>query len=316
MRIKDISISDVGRKLCEAWNLGLTISEIPSILGISRPTFYKILAKYFNTYNMTLRYLPHINNIGYEILIVYSDKLINRSSTYNAIDMNNLSRIFILYTKSRIANTVIEILRSLGLGVDGPYKLYEVLCHPHCRNTIRIMERRIRLAREELRIIRILSRRFINTRVMGGELGISWQKVSMLLSRLRSKEAIASIIMHSKGGKPMYTGVIVKVSQAPSLYTVKSIARESSIIVLQKSSGNREYVLITETDSSSILSMIDYMREDGIDVLRVALSRSYPLPPFDYPHLLDNIDGLGRNMASLVVGPRIHPSFLERSRQP
>ena len=275
----------LGDTLCEAWNEGLTISEIPALLGISRPTFYKIL-KEFYAKGQIIRFLPNINALGYEILVTNT-----RSKT-------GLNTYNLFYVKSRESKTVKKILETLGVEVEGLYRVSYVLCSARNMTICFPSSRIMRPSLSEIALIKELSIRFTHTRELAVRTGLSWQRVTSLIQRIKEKGLIVSPIIHSTNSQSM-TGAIIRQTRKPDPSDLAMLSPKYSVIVLSSIIDPKDYLVIAMTNTRKILDYTEHMSHNRPAIKEVVLTKTYPWPPMSNEWIIG--EGDAKNIPKQLV---------------
>ncbi|MEB3764840.1 MAG: helix-turn-helix domain-containing protein [Desulfurococcales archaeon] len=255
----------LGDTLCEAWNEGLTISEIPTLLGISRPTFYKIL-KEFYAKGQIIRFLPNINALGYEILVT------------NTRSRSGLNTYNLFYVKSRESRTVKEILETLGVKVEGLYRISYVLCSAKKMTICIPASKSMRPSLAEVALIKELSIRFTHTRDLAVRTGLSWQRVTSLIQKIKEKGLIVSPIIHSADSQSM-TGAIIRQTRKPDPRDLAMLSPKYSVIVLSSVIDPNDFLVIAMTSTRRILDYTEHVSSNKPIIKEVVLTKNYPWPP-------------------------------------
>ncbi len=255
----------LGDTLCEAWNEGLTISEISTLLGISRPTFYKIL-KDFYARGQVIRFIPNINALGYEILVT------------NTRSKSGLNTYNLFYVKSRESKTVKNILETLGVKVEGLYRVSYVLCSAKKMTICLPASKIMRPSLAEIALIKELSIKFTHTRELAVRTGLSWQRVTSLIQKIKEKGLIISPIIHSSDSQSM-TGAVIRQTRKPNPSDLAMLSPKYSVIVLSSIINPNDYLVIAMTHTRKILDYTEHISHSRPVIREVVLTKTYPWPP-------------------------------------
>ncbi len=275
----------LGDVLCEAWSEGLTISEIPTLLGISRPTFYKIL-KEFYAKGQVIRFVPNINALGYEILVA------------NTRSKAGLKTYNLFYVKSRESKSVKEILETLGVKVEGLYRISYVLCSAKKMMICLPESKIIRPSLAEITLIKELSIRFTHTRELAVRTGLSWQRVTSLIQKIKEKGLVVSPIVHPSDSQ-MMTGAIIRQTRKPDPSDLAILSPKYSVVVLSSIIDPNDYLVIAMTNTRKILDYTEHMSPNKPVIKEVVLTKTYPWPPMSSEWIIG--EGEAKNIPEQLV---------------
>ncbi len=283
--IKRVQVSRLGKVFCKAWEHDLNISSIPDLLGVSRPTFYKMLDEYINKLGMEIRYVPNVYALGYRIAVIEADTS-DAGAGILAFNLGGLKTMRAVYVKYDSTGEIIELLESMGLRARGPLVISKVYCDTSSfgpeRYTI------ARLSNDERIVAQELTERLGNIKEMAKRLGISWQRATSAFRGLRNKGALVAPIYYKGSRKSDHVGVLIEVDRMPSRRSLGPLLDGSSVIVLTGEREKPPYIIAAVARAGNILSLVEEAVNGILDfnILQVYMSRSHPLPPMKGSHIL------------------------------
>lgn len=271
---KSVNIKEFMKAFYDAWDMNIGLSEIPSLLGVSRPTYYKFLNYIVNKLNISIKFIPNVYALGCRLLFIETQ---NGRANFpmHGLDLGSMKRITIHYIKEEESELQIQLFRAIGLKVQGPYVIDSVFV-PFKRAEYRAQAVRPRLSELEKRLIHELSKEFLNTRELAKRLGISWQRVSWLIQQPRVRLALVSPLISESPNGNGTIGVLINLRRRPNINDVSAIfGNWPSILV--SNMGDPPYILIGVINMRKLLLISKDV--DNLGITKIMISHSYPLPP-------------------------------------
>jgi len=272
------------RALCEAWQLGFNISRLPELLGVSRPTYYKLLRGYTSEQGIRIRFVANVEAFGYRVVLVEGPSRGGAGAGFaDALDLGSMHKVAILYVEAQEARAHSSILDLLGLNAIGPLTIKRVYCPP-TGTVVEARPRHYKPRWEETLFAMEASESFTTTRELAAKLGLSWQRVTrLLLDSKRKGTLVAPLIYPEPSSDKGTVGVVVVLDEQPDPGIVWSLS-EWPLVELTGENGGPPYVLLGVASITGVLALAN-RREPGV-IRRILLSPRHPLPPFKPPHTM------------------------------
>ena len=276
--IKRVQVPRLGEIFCKAWEQDLNISSIPDLLGVSRPTFYKVLDEYTRKLGMEIRYVPNVYALGYRIAVI-EGSVSDAGAGVLAFNLGGLKTVKTVYVKHDMTGELIELMENMGMRVRGPLVVSKVYC-----NTASFSPERYSMARlssDERIVAYELTERLGNIKEMAKKLGISWQRATSAFRGLRNKGALVAPVYYKNSKSSDHVGVLIEVDRIPSRRDIQPLLDGASAIVLTGEREKPPYMIAAVAKVGNVLSLIEDSINGklGINILQVYMSRSHPLPP-------------------------------------
>jgi predicted DNA-binding protein (UPF0251 family) len=277
MRAK-IPVSKLTSVICQAWDIGLSISSLPELLGVSKPTFYKVL-KLLRDNGFEMRLMPNIQALGYSAFLIKS-LYIEKEAGY-VFDLATLTKASLVYMETKAGSYMsADILRMIGVDFHGPLMVRYVICPSG-----EIFEARrvssVKVSVEEIEVIRMVSESFLGIKDVSKRLGIAWQTVAGMLKNMKSKGILVGPLIYWRPHSHLI-GIIIELERAPPKFLPMELSYNSSVVVMESVRDFTHLVLGVTTPSK----LIRVMEEYNNIILKVYLSQTFPLPPFTSGNIL------------------------------
>jgi hypothetical protein len=204
--LQRLSVHLLQRVFCEAWLEGLSISQLPDIPGVSRPTYYRMLRGLLESEPVRVRFAPNLRSLGLRALLV-------ENPSGGAMDLGSLRRYSLLYLDERSVEEQASLLQALGLRVTGPLDVEAVYC-PASRRVVRAPPP-LRATYEERALASAVSKRFTSTREVAERVGLSWQRVSWLLQQPRMRRILITPLVYVEPSARGAVGAALELEAPP-----------------------------------------------------------------------------------------------------
>ena len=256
---------------CEAWLEGLSISQIPELLGVSRPTYYKLLNSLIEDGSLRIRFAPNLPSLGLRAVLA-------ESRVGGVVDLGTLSRYSIIYIREAEAEGQVGLFRALGLRATPPLVVSRVYC-PANRRVVAAARPSPRLSSEEKLVAASLTHSFTSTRETAERLGLSWQRIAWLLQQPKMRRALIAPLVYLEPAERGLVGATLEVDGPPSPEDVWELT-EWPAVLLEGEGGGGPYLLLVVTRVRRLLATASgQLSPLSLEVRRALLSSSYPLAP-------------------------------------
>lgn len=269
-----VNIKEFMRAFYDAWDMNIGLSEVPSLLGVSRPTYYKFLNYITKKMNISIKFIPNVYALGYRLLLIESQIGKSKFPTHG-LDLGSMNQITIHYIREEESDLQLQLFRTLGLRANGPY-LIESVFVPLKNIEYKANVIKPRLNDMEKRLVYELSKNFLNTRDLAKRVGTSWQKVSWMMQQPKLRLALISPLITESPNGNKSVGVLINLRRRPSISDVEAIFGHWPAILISNM-GSPPYILIGVINMRKLLLITREL--DNLGITRIMLSHSYPLPP-------------------------------------
>ncbi len=272
------------KSLCEAWEAGISFSEVSDFLGVSRPTFYKILNNLRDD-GLEFFLLPNLQRLGLSLIIVTTQSLRgSETPSDHMIELRTMQKAILLYVNSRHVKYVSEALRLFGMKVSEPYSVEKLVCPDG-----RVLEPDASSGpiRETIdwQVISEVSESFPGIKEVAKKYGRPWQYVMWYLKRARSKGILVGPVFYNRTGSGDMANVALRLDLGYPEEIIDELKGYSSVVVFRSEALTS--LIVTVVPFRALYSVLD--RYGGY-VKNIYVSRSYPIKPLKHPYVV--MDGV------------------------
>lgn len=269
----DTPPSRVVRAVCESWGIGLGLSSLPDLLGVSKPTFYKML-RHLRSKGLEIRLMPNLQALGYRALLVRGVHGRLDGAVY-ALDPASMKRATVAYVEASSLGILEGLMEAFGAELAGPFTVRLLVC-PNGEVFEAPKKPRARASGEEVEVIMELSESFPGVKEASKRLGLSWQRVASIVKSSKSKGLLLGPLVYWRPGSGTGSlGFIVETHRAPPPQMVRDLLSGSGVVMLESTRGFK-HLLVGVTAPRKLVSVLD---EYGDLVERVYLAPDFPLQP-------------------------------------
>jgi DNA-binding Lrp family transcriptional regulator len=257
--------------ICKSWEVGLSISSLPELLGVSKPTFYKLLRDLRNE-GFEARLMPNLQALGINVFLT-KGAFNGLNMTRYALDPGSMLKVMLIYTEVVYGDLLSDLLKMAGVEASGPFIVRHLVCP-----TGEVFEAKkihpIKIIKEEAEVLKEASENFLGIKEISKKLGMSWQSVVGIIKNAKNKGLILGPIVYWRPSRKLnLLGAIIEAERTPPSSLVNLLRSDSSVVILE-SLRDFTYLIVSVVAPKSLLEILD--KYDSI-VKKVYLAPDYPL---------------------------------------